>query len=368
MKKLLTILGMVSLVMILTSGSCSKETEKKGSTWDKVIGGKEDGGEETLTDPEIPDNVYVLAGATDLMKKKAVDWRKAACSSSTRNGAYVYSAMITKYSSNPQKLAARLQVLGFQDIYLSPGQSRIQSADSWLKSFNAACHGYGMKVYALRIAENSLLVKPSNVDNEVSLITDYNAKVSAAQKFDGINADLEVHIAKAGTVSGLQYAWDSSNNYGKGKDNDQLLRLGLEVLTRAGNGLHSAGLQLSQAISYSYQAHFDRGELEYGSTSQFLACCDWVVIMAYLSSKESIWNNSEPVLNAAGKAKSVSIAYKTAMNNVDSASLQTKGWSYLLETSRYLLQKGAAKSAFRGIDVFTYEGLETMWEWTSDKN
>ena len=74
------------------------------------------------------------------------------------------------------------------------------------------------------------------------------------------------------------------------------------------------------------------------------------------------------MLDAAGKAKSVSIAYKTAMNNVDSASLQPKGWDYLLETSRYLLQKGASKSAFRGLDVFHYEGLETMWEWTSDKN
>ncbi len=370
MRRALTLTALLAMSLLLTSGSCSKEPQKAGSTWDQLnIGGKTDNGTtdpSSGTDDPVPETVYTAAGCTDLMKQKARAWRDATSSQGTRNGAYVYSAMITKYASSPQKLAARLQALGFEDIYLSAGESRIKNADSWVRSFNSACHGYGMKVWALRITSNNLLVKPSNVDSEVSLVTTYNSKVTAAEKFDGINADLEVHTAK--DVSGLQYKWDSTNNYGKGKDNDQLLRLGLEVLTRAGNGLHSAALQLSEAISYSYQKYYDNGELEYGSTSQFLACCDWVIIMAYLSTKESIWSNCEPVLNAAGKLKSVSIAYKTAMNNVDSASLQPKGWDYLLETSRYLLEKGATKSSFRGIDVFHYEGLETMWEWTGDKN
>ena len=300
------------------------------------------------------------------MKSKAMAYRKAACSSSTRNGVYVYTRTIDKYPSNPQMVAARLYVLGFKDIYLSTGQSRLQNADNWVRNFNSACHGYGMKVYALRIAENSLLVKPSSVDSEVSLVTGYNSKVSSAQAFDGIAADLEVHTAK--NVSGLSYKWDSSSNYGKGKDNDKLLELGLQVLTRAGTSLHSSSLKLNEAISYAYQKHYDDGELNFGSTSQFLACCDWVVVMAYLATKESIWSQSLPCLNAAGKAGSVSIAYKTSVNGVDSASIQPKGWNYLLDTSRYLLSQGASKTAFRGIDSFEYAGIETMWEWTNDTN
>ena len=370
MKRTFATLCLLAACVFVSSGSCSKDTGKTGSTWDQIHqgGSGQQGGQSSVTDAEISDAVYSLAGCTDLMKSKAMDYRKAACSASTRNGVYVYTRTIEEYPSAPQKVAARLHILGFKDVYLSTGESRLKNTDSWVKSFNSACHGYGMKVYALRIAENSLLVKTSNVDSEVSLVTTYNGKVAATERFDGIAADLEVHTAKAGKVSGLAYAWDSNTNYGKGKDNDKLLQLGLEVLTRAGSSLHGAGLKLNEAISYSYQKHYDNGELNYGSTSQFLACCDWVVIMAYLSTKESIWKNSEPVLDAAGKAKSVSIAYKTSVNNVDSASLQPSGWNYLLETSSYLLSQGASKSSFRGIDSFEYEGLETMWEWTGDKN
>lgn len=358
MRKTLLLCALLQIALIVSASSCNKEGGNgSGSSWEDILGSVGD-----KNDGEISKSVYRLAGCTDAMKAKAGEWRAAACTESTRNGAYVYSVMVKKYADAPEKLAARLFVLGFKDVYLSCNKSMLESCDRWLTTFIKACHKSGMKVYAVRISNNTLLLNPSEVDSEVALVLDYNKAVFAAERYDGINADLEVHTAKEGRVPGLEYVWDSKNNFGVGRDNDQLLKIGLDVLTRAGKRLHQEGLVLSEAISYSYQSHFDAGELSYGSTPQFLNCCDYVVIMAYLSTMESIWSKSEPVLKASDTPASVSIAYKTAMNNVDSPSLRPKGWEYLLETSRYLNTKGRAYPSYRGIDVFTYEGLEIMWE------
>lgn len=366
-----TIVKVFLLAAVLFCGvvqSCSKEgPEKKGSTWEQVKPGG-DGGDENLSDPEYA-AAYKAAGATGQMCSRALAFRQAGAAAKYRNGAYVYSSMLTKYASNPSKLASRLYVLGYRDVYLSPGKSKIQSADSWLKSFNEACHSYGMRVLAIRISDNSLLVKASDVDSEVSLIKDYNAKVSAAQRFDGISADLEPHTVHGSNIpSGMTLSWDSSNNYGIGKDNDQLLKLTLDVLSRASSKLSGTGLSLCEAVNYSFQSNFDSGKLSWGSTPQFLEACDYIIVMAYLNTMESVWSKSEGCLKAADKKESVSIAVKTAVNSSDSSTLQPKGWNYLLETMSYLVKKASSYASFRGIDMFTFEGLETMWEWENDKN
>ena len=356
MKRIYTLFSLLALSLVLCSPSCSKESGKGGSSWDEINGSL--GPDDSI---KVPDSAYFAAGCTERNRQTAEEWRAAACHKNTRNAAWVYTAMVTKYADAPEKLAARLQVLGFRDVYLSCPKTMYDNADKWLKTFVSCCHSASMKVHAVRISSNELLLNPSDVLKEVAIISGYNSKVSQAERLDGIAADLEVHIAKEGKVPGLAYAWNSSTGYGVGKDNDQLLRLGLEVLDKDSKACNEANLQLSEAISYAYQSHFDTGELSYGSTPQFLSSCQWVSIMAYLSTKESIWQKSEPILKAADRGASVSIAYKTAVNNVDSPSLQPKGWDYLLETSRYLNTNALTYRAYRGIDVFTYEGLENMW-------
>ena len=348
--------------------NCDDMRSGSGSRFDEIeIRNPNDDSEQ----PSISEEWIETAGITELMQTKADAYRTNSGSEDDglRNGVYVYSSTVAKYESNPRQLAARIAVLGFRDVYLSPGKSKITSADSWLRTFISALSEYGLKAYAVRIADNAILIDESMIDDEVELIKTYNAKVNANERFAGISADLEPHTAKGSSHPGseLPYTWDSSTNYGVGKDNDQLLRITLERLTKAGNALHP-DLGLNEAIFYNYQIYFDRGELSYGSVPQFLNCCDWVIVMAYLNQKESIWEKSEPSLQAAGTEKSVSICIKTAVNSSDSSSIQDQGWNYLLETVKYLREQAADYDAFRGVDIFTYEGLETMWEWLNDKN
>ena len=73
MRRALNLTALLAMSLLLTSGSCSKEPQKAGSTWDQLnLGGKTDTG---TTDDSMPATVYTAAGCTDLMKQKARAWR-----------------------------------------------------------------------------------------------------------------------------------------------------------------------------------------------------------------------------------------------------------------------------------------------------
>lgn len=315
----------------------------------------------------------IVADVTEVMAKNASQYRKASHKGGNeRNGVYLYSTTVEKYQDAPEKLAARLALLGFSDIYLSPNKDRIANLDPWLKKFiSTATKEYGLAIHAIRIADNSLYVKNS-VDDEIDLIKTYNNSVRPEERFYGIAADLEPHTCKGSSKpSDLPYTWDSDHNYGVNGWNNKLLQLTLGLLQKAREILPKS-LQLNEAIAYNFQIKNDEGVLSYGTVPQFLESCDWVVLMSYLDNKESIWAKSEPSLKAAEymsdqKSQSVSICVKTAVNEIDnSASLQPKGWEYLLATAKYVTEQGKNYTTFRGFDIFTYEGIEIMWETAAD--
>lgn len=354
--------------------SCTQaEGPNKHLTVDDIINGSGSGNDgDGFT---IDDAVLQAAGLTDLMRTKAEAWRDASAIGNCRNGVYVYSVTFQKYSSEPSKLAARIAVLGFKDVYLSTGgKSDISGASSALRKFISACSSYGISVYAIRLSEASMLSDESVVDSDVQLVAGYNAKVTRAERFAGISADIEPHIVRKSNPSGVLDAkgeeifWNSDTGYGKNGPNDILLKYTLERLGAAGKALHAKSMRLAEAVLPNYQREFDAGRLSYGSTPQFLESCDFLITMAYKTTKEKIWDYANLVVSASSVPQSVSVCIKTKLNDADSSTIEPRTWSYLLETASYITGKGSAAVSFRGLDMFTYEGLEQMWEWTSDAN
>ena len=357
----------ICMILTLVSSLVSCSSDKAyGSRFDEIQILERDYKDENLN--SVPSSWIQTAGITQLMVDKAEAYRSATHNGfDLRNGIYVYSTTVNKYASEPEKLAARIAVLGFRDVYLSCGKSMIKSADNWLRTFISICSDYNVKVYATRIADVNMLVNKELVKDDTDLIKTYNYSVRTKERFAGIAADLEPHIAKGDSHPGpaLPYTWDGTTGYGVGRDNDNLLKRTLAALEVAHNELHPA-LYLNEAIAVAFQSKNDSGDLSYGSVPQFLTYCDYLVVMAYFADKENIWSRSLPSIQATEKEKSVSICVKTAMNNVDSESLQGLGWNNLLSTLAWIKAKGLEYPSFRGLDIFTYEGIETMWEWTSD--
>lgn len=355
----------LTLLFVIVMVSCGSELPY-GSRFDEIRVMDRDQKDEALS--TVPDTWIEAAMITEDMVAKAREYRNATHSDyRLRNGVYVYSATAAKYASSPGTLAARIAVLGFRDVYLSVSKSMIKSTDTWLRTFISACSDYGVKVYATRIADVNMLVDTELVKDDVDLIKTYNYAVRTKERYVGIAADLEPQTAKGDAHPGpsLPYTWNSTDNYGVGRDNDNLLKRTLNALEVAYGDLQPS-LYLNEAIAVAFQTSYDQGKLSYGSVPQFLNCCDYLVVMAYYAVKEDIWSKSLPSLKAADKEKSVSIAVKTARNNVATDSLQELGWNNLIATMEYVKLKGLEYPSFRGLDMFTYEGLETMWEWTSD--
>lgn len=375
MKRFITTLTLLSLFVVCNG--CEKETVR-GSRFDEIpvteIDTDTSNADETSDAPisyaDVSDAIIARAEVTELMLSKAEAYRTNALSAEKAldNGIYVYTATVTAYASVPAQLAARIALLGFRTVYLSPGKNKITSADSWLRTFIATCSDYGVKVYALRLSEAAMLAaSDKTIAAEVDLITTYNGKVAANERFAGISADIEPHTYKTDTA-GTGYVWNSTTNYGIGKDNDMLLKMTIDRLSYAAGLLHAAGLELQEAVWYNYQIYYDQGELSYGSVSQFLdGGCNWVSDMVYRNKTASIWEKSEPMLKASTKSSTVSTCLKTATNGEASSTLHYNGWNALLETLATIRDRSLAYESFRGIDMFTYEGLETMWKWTGDK-
>lgn len=289
-----------------------------------------------------------------------------------RSGVYVYTKRsIDDYLKTPEVLAARLALLGFTDVYLGSEKALSGKSDDylkWQKTFIEEAHLYGMKVHALRLSSARLYVDDIRVLDDCKLVIDYNYSVKKKQRFDGVSADLEPHILKKGFVDypkGLSLYWDSNNSYGKGKDNDLLLKRTVEVMKIAQKELRP--LPLSQALGFFFQPRVDNGLLEHGGAKEFLQYCDQLIVMAYNYKAERVFEMAKPILVAAGdKAKTVSVCVKTSLGTVGDegpiTSFQTHGWDYMINALQYLMNESSQFTSFRGLDIFEFQGFEMMWK------
>lgn len=291
-----------------------------------------------------------------------------------RSGAYVYTKRsIDDYMKEPEKLAARLAVLGFTDVYLGSEKALSGEADDymkWQRTFIREAHKYGLKVHALRLSSAKLYVSDMKILEDCNSVINYNYSVKKSDRFDGISADLEPHILKKGFIDypkELTLVWDSKNNFGKGKDNGLLLKRTVEVMKLAKKELRP--LPLSQALGFFFQPRVNNGLLEHGGADEFLQYCDQLIVMAYNYKPSRVFEMAEPILKAAEKSKnhpkSVSVCVKTSLGTVGDegpvTSFQTHGWDYMIEAIKYLVEKGSTYPAFRGVDIFEFQGFEMMW-------
>lgn len=353
-----------SLTAVFFALSCSTdEAGKKGSTINEIDIIEVDHSKDKAKISR--EECLKLAGVTDLMAQKAEDYTKATGSENGLfNCVYVYSASLAKYADAPEKLAARIALMGFSGVYLSPGSNRLTTADNWLRTFISTCTGLGIEVYATYYEDKSVFLGEVGAESCLQKVISYNRSVNSEERFRGVAADLEPHTIKSDI--GLGWVWNTESGNGTGGANENLLKTTISRLGYARKRLAAYGLKLQEAIWWKYQELYNAGSVAYGDVNQFCEVCDWVSIMAYRNSAEKIQQVCEPVFKACRKASSVSVCVKTATNGDISTSLQPNGWSALLETMSSL--KAGGHDCLKGLDVFQYDALETMWEWENDKN
>lgn len=308
------------------------------------------------------DEIVSQADLTEAQIQRAEEFRRVAVDSAgrTRNAVYVYTKSVGAFSSAPEKLAARIAVLGFNDVYLSPGKSLYTNPNDWIRTFIRTLSGYGIDVHAQRLPVTGssgleLLTSESAIDAEIALVSGYNNQVASDERFAGLSADIEVHTIK----SGFSYTWD------KGASSDTLLRMAQSALEYAGKKLKSVdpNLKLSEAIAMPYDKYYNEGKFTNGSSGHFLKSCDWVILMDYYTKDTQLQRYARASFDNATKDASVSVALKVKGSGGDAF----QDWNALLLSLRGLFETSigyknpAGFTPFRGLDFFTYEGLENLW-------
>ncbi len=308
------------------------------------------------------DEIVLQADLTESQIQRAEEFRRVAVDSvgRTRNAVYVYTQTVGDFSSAPEKLAARIAVLGFNDVYLSPGKSLYTNPNDWIRTFIRTLSGYGIQVHAQRLPVTGssgleLLTSESAIDAEIALVSGYNNQVASDERFAGLSADIEVHTIK----SGFSYTWD------KGANSDTLLRMTQSALEYAGKKLKSVdpSLKLSEAIAMPYDKYYNEGKFTNGSSGHFLKSCDWVILMDYYTKDTQLQRYAKASFDNATKNASVSVALKVKGSTSDAF----QDWDSLLSSLQGLFETSigyknpAGFTPFRGLDFFTYEGLENLW-------
>jgi hypothetical protein len=167
----------------------------------------------------------------------------------------------------------------------------------------------------------------------------------------------------------LVWEWHGTDNFGIGKDNDMLCKRMVEVLDKAKKELGKE-FELSQAQGFFLQGRYDKGELSWGSARRLLKSCNWLIVMAYNFKPERVLEMARPSLeNATDFPKSISIAIKTSLDTYGSegpvTSFQPQGWDYMIKGIKFLVENGDKYKAFRGVDIFEFQGFEKMWNGTA---
>lgn len=352
------------LATVFVCLSCTTDKPEYGPTIDEIDITEID---HSKDEPAIGhEECLKMAGVTSQMAQKAEAYSKATTleGKDLFNCVYVYSASIAKYADAPKKLAARIALMGFRGVYLSPGGTRLATADNWLRTFISTCTDLGIEVYATYYEDNTVFISEVGAESCLQKVISYNRGVKPDERFSGVSADLEPHTIKSDI--GLGWVWNTDSGNGAGGANENLLKTTMNRLTYAQKKLSVSGLKLQEAIWWKYQELYNAGSIAYGDVNQFLTACDWVSVMAYRNTPEKILEVCQPIFKACGKASSVSVCVKTATNDDLSTSLQPNGWESLLQTMSAL--KDGGNDCLKGLDVFQYDALETMWEWKNDKN
>lgn len=322
-------------------------------------------------------SIEQIANVSPVMLERAKQFKKAlATTDGYKSGVYIYQKRSVKdYEKAPAQLAARLAILGFTDVYL--GASRMMEngnvdEEKWIIDFNTNAHKFGMKVHIGSLSSSKLWVENKRIIENCNTVINFNYSNKKVARFDGISADLEPHIMKKGFIERpkeLIWEWHGTDNFGIGKDNDMLCKRMVEVMEKSKKELGTE-LALSQAQGFFIQGRYDKGELAWGSAQQLLKSCNWLIVMAYNYKPERVLEMARPSLeNAKDFPKSISVAIKTSLDTYGSegavTSFEPQGWNYLINGIDYLMKNGSTYNAFRGIDIFEFQGFEKMWNGTA---
>ena len=293
-------------------------------------------------------------------------------------GVYLDEASRKVYAKKPAVLASHCSMLGITDLYLTVSIKRYHADNIYAQQLRklAQC----MKQRTIRvwiILDNVSFftwVDKLGKDGEADITSDSVEDIIgfAGDTFaeNGRIAGILLVInpkmmnnSNPNLPSNLLYSW-GEDKYGIGKDNDTIMDYSFKIIRAVKR--YAGKTKVILVIPHFIHDDKQQGKLSSGDINEFLACSDRVIITDFASKFKKVRIQAEAELRAAKKANSISICMKMdsdAINgNAYGKAVNSKDWAYTLRGFQYIIRRGNAFPAFRGITIYDYAGLERTWE------
>lgn len=322
-----------------------------------------------VTDFALDKNALVKeAQVSEKMAENAELFRKNVSSKCTECGVYISDDVVKIYEHRPKVLAARCMLLGVTDAYIYVKYDELKTYDysTMLRNVVKGLHAAGIRVQAVIVDPAIYSFKTELIAKYIQQIKDFNAKYDEETKFDGISIDIQPDnfIRNSETYNyGVLYRW-SNDNYGKGGDNDMLMKQCFAILEKAKQNVNQ--MSLAQTISHYYDTETTNGALTVGKIDNFLKYADTIRVIANSSDRRDIWDYASQVILKSTKAQSVVISVKTSKSihgdKIRDISLSWKSWGKIVKDLEFVADIAGKHASFRGLAFHDYEGLEKAWE------
>jgi len=297
---------------------------------------------------------------TALMQERATYIKERVFSKCTASGVFISTQGMTLYAGRTGELAKRVLLLGFTDAFLLFDTN---SDHATLTEFSTGLSNAGINVW-LYIDSPRLYAGDKILSGMIKSTVDFCA---THPEIKGIliyqRPDLITGPAKKYT-SNILFSWDDES-YGKGLDNDLLMKSALDIDAKFRKALPPR-IEIMQMISPFYENRIKDGSLSAGSTADFMKICSKLCIAAYFSDRFQIAENIELPLKNASAGASIFVAVRTYVDIYGGAdkeqSLSNKSWFKLVKDLENIANTAKPFKSFRGIAFYDYYGLEKMWE------
>jgi len=319
------------------------------------------------TPEEIPGSADKLSSSpvTPIMRDRASYIKDRVFSKCSASAVFISHPVITLYSGRSPELAERCSVLGITDVFIFFDTGNA-SANNILPNFIASFSSRKINSW-LYIDTPRLYAGADVVSACASSVNSFSGKLAADSLFRGLliyqRPDL-VCGTELKYTSKILYKW-SDDSYGKGLDNDMLMKAALEIATAFRRELPPE-LEIMQMISPFYDRYFKKGFLDQGASSDFMKSCSKLCLAAFFSDRFQIDENIQEPLRNISVPSSVFVAVRTYVDIYGGAdrekSLSAKSWFKLTKDLESILKTAHDFKSFRGIAFYDYYGLEKMWE------
>ncbi len=282
-------------------------------------------------------------------------------------------------------LAERLASLGINRLYLEIERPGFWGSYDFESTANICRAAFSRKIACeavlfqkdyMQNRKGSVLLRKFGEEkvlvSALRKIAERNRKNPLNASFSGVTIVPQIHtftLASKELPSNAMYLW-SENAYGKGRDNDLLMRQTFEELKECRKVIETTGagklnyLPLSVAVPAFYHDRAAKGDLSCGKITDFLAIAHQVIVIGEGSKPSEFGASFNAELKAASKYKErVIMGLNLAPHSVGTRNnLRRRDWADLAKITNYLIMRGGKYDAFGGMVFMPWHTLELLWE------